>query len=226
MTPRPLSKTVQAALVYAGAALLHTSAWAVDTVDPDNGVYRTVTVSSFEDCQAICKADDQCRGTEAHQADTRYPVMQCMLNNGFGENSPFPNMVPTPIDFTIALKDFNTYRTSRGLKPVHYNDKLTAASKAHALDLAEHGNISHSGSDGSSHAERVQRQGYDYSIVAENVATGQESWEQVFQAWQDSPGHNENLLRKDVTEFGIALVYEPKTKFLTYWAMLVASPPR
>ena len=34
----------------------------------------------------------------------------------------------------------------------------------------------------------------------------------------------ENLLRPDVSEFGIALVYEPSTTYSTYWAMLVAEP--
>lgn len=226
MTRRPFIKTVQAICFALSATLFPATALAVDTSSKDNGVYSTITVSSFQDYQALCKADSKCRGTEAVQPDTRYPVMQCMLNSGFGENSPFPNIAPTPINFQIALADFNTYRATHGLKAVVYNDKLSAASNAHARDLAKHGVISHTGTDGSTHAQRVQKQGYDFSIVAENVATGQKSWEQVFKAWQDSPGHNENLLRPDVTEFGLALVYEPQTKFSTYWAMLVASPPR
>ncbi len=172
----------------------------------------------------MCRADSQCRGAEAIQADTRYPVIQCMLNNGIGENSPVKLIPPPPLNFNIALADFNAYRASYGLQPLIYNHQLTAASLAHAHDLARRGIISHSGSDGSTHADRVQRQGYKYAIVAENIATGQQSWEEVFKAWQDSPGHNKNLLRPEVTEFGLALVYEPKTKFLTYWAMLVAAP--
>ena len=50
------------------------------------------------------------------------------------------------------------------------------------------------------------------------------SWDAVFDAWKKSPGHNENMLRDDVSEFGLALVYEPTTAYSTYWAMLVADP--
>jgi len=102
--------------------------------------------------------------------------------------------------------------------------RLNRASEVHAKDLAQAGIISHTGTDGSGHGDRVQRQGYYFSIAGENVATGQMSWDDVFDAWKKSPGHNENLLRDDVSEFGLALIYEPTTTYSTYWAMLVAHP--
>jgi len=191
---------------------------------PDDGTYKEITVRSFEACTALCEADSQCRGAIAEQPDTRYEIMHCRLNNGFGAEPAFPSIPPEPLNKNIALADFNAYRIRNGLTPVVLNEKLSSASLVHAEDLAKHGIISHTGSDGSGHGDRVQRQGYYFSIAAENVATGQKSWDKVFKAWQDSPGHNENLLRDDVTEFGIALVYAPKTSFQTYWAMLVASP--
>lgn len=190
----------------------------------NDGTYRVVTVTSFEDCNALCKADSKCKGATAIQEDTRYDIMQCRLNNGFGTESPFKSIAPTPLNLNIALADFNAYRAQKNLSPVTLNAKLNAASQVHAEDLAKHGNISHTGSDGSSHGERVSRQDYVFSIAAENVATGQKSWERVFKAWQGSPGHNKNLLQPNVTEFGIALVYNPKTSYETYWAMLVAAP--
>ena len=199
-------------------------AHAASTSFPDDGTYKEITVRSFEACTALCEADSQCRGAIAEQPDTRYEIMHCRLNNGFGTNPAFPSIPPEPLNENIALADFNDYRARMGLQPLVLNDKLSAASLVHARDLADHGIISHTGTDGSGHGDRVQRQGYSFSIAAENVATGQKSWNKVFKAWQDSPGHNENLLRDDVTEFGIALVYEPTTSFQTYWAMLVAAP--
>ncbi|MBL4871731.1 MAG: CAP domain-containing protein [Robiginitomaculum sp.] len=199
-------------------------AFAVETIQPDTGVYHTETVSSFDECKALCQADTKCRGMEAHQPDTRFPVMSCRLNNGFGSKSPFPNKPPETLNLNIALADLNAYRISKGLKPVTLNNTLNITSRIHAQDLANLGIISHTGSDGSGHGERLVKQGYKYSISAENVATGQKSWSEAFKGWQDSPGHNVNLLRHDVTEFGVALVYEPKTTFQTYWVMLVAAP--
>ncbi|PHS42487.1 MAG: hypothetical protein COA91_00635 [Robiginitomaculum sp.] len=192
---------------------------------PDDGTYRESIVTSFDDCMALCRADSgTCRGAVAEQPDVSKPQMICRLNNGFGANPLFPSTPPTPLDVRLATAELNAYRRLHGLGPVMFNDKLTAASRSHAKDLAVHGTISHSGTDGSGHGERIQRQGYAFSIAAENVATGQQSWAKVFQAWKDSPGHNVNLLRNDVTDFGIALVYEPKTTYQTYWAMVVAAP--
>lgn len=191
---------------------------------PDDGTYKTTPVTSPAECSALCKADTTCRGAVTYQPDVTKSEMQCRLNNGFGDNAVFPVVPPEPFDINLATAELNQYRYENGLDPVTLNDKLISASLVHAEDLAKQGRASHTGSDGTSHADRTKRAGYDYSITAENVATGQRSWSKVFKAWQDSPGHNINLLQPDVTEFGIALVYEPTTTYVTYWSMLVAAP--
>lgn len=194
------------------------------TIQPGDGTYKTVTVSSVEQCSEICEADKMCRGAVTLQADITKPEAQCRLNDGLSETSPFKVEPPTPLSLNIALADLNAYRQGRGLQPVTLNPKLIKASEVHAKDLAVHGIAAHEGTDGSTHSDRVQREGYYFTIAAENVATGQKSWDAVFQAWKDSPGHNENLLIEDATEFGIALVFEPTTTYTTYWAMLMAAP--
>jgi uncharacterized protein YkwD len=47
--------------------------------------------------------------------------------------------------------------------------------------------------------------------------------DEVFKGWQDSPGHNKNLLLTDATEMGIALVQDPKTEFKTFWTLVIGS---
>lgn len=193
-------------------------------IAPGDGTYRVEPVTSAEQCSAICQADTKCRGAVTYQADITKPEAECRLNDGLSPTSPFEVKPPTPLDTVKALSDLNSYRAQYGLQPVRYNAKLNAASEVHAQDLAVHGNAAHEGSDGSTHSDRVQRQNYYFRVAAENVATGQKSWDAVFQAWQDSPGHNENLLLPEAEEFGIALVYEPTTTYVTYWTMLMAAP--
>jgi len=41
--------------------------------------------------------------------------------------------------------------------------------------------------------------------------------------WKDSPGHNKNLLLKDATEMGIALVQDEKTEFKTFWTLVIGA---
>ena len=194
-------------------------------IDDNDGTYKTKTVTSTEQCQALCKAESEtCRGTIILQMDVTKPDMLCRLNNGKGDNPAFPPVAPAPFDISIALSDFNTYRAQNGLNPVKLSGKLNLASKLHAEDMMRFGDATHTGTDGSSHSDRIQRQAYYFSIAAENVAAGQKSWEKVFKAWQDSPDHNVNLLRHDVTDFGIATVYDPDSSYGTFWAMLVAAP--
>lgn len=194
-------------------------------IDENDGTYRTETVTSPEQCQALCKAEnDICRGTIILQMDVTKPDMLCRLNNGKGDKPAFPPVPPKPFDISVALADFNEYRAENGLNPVKLNGKLNLASKVHAEDMMRFGDATHTGTDGSSHSDRIQRQAYYFSIAAENVAAGQKSWEKVFKAWQDSPGHNVNLLREDVTDFGIATVYDPDSSYGSFWAMLVAAP--
>ena len=122
-----------------------------------------------------------------------------------------------------AREAINGYRKQKGLKPLKLNAALTAAAKAHAKDLAKWDRISHFGSDGSNPWDRVKRAGYNARLAAENVGTGQASFEEVLKGWKDSPGHNKNLLLSDAEHMGIALVLEPKTEFKTFWTLVVGS---
>jgi uncharacterized protein YkwD len=123
----------------------------------------------------------------------------------------------------VARDAINRYRNEKGLKPLKLNAALTAAAKAHAKDLAKWDRISHFGSDGSNPWDRVKRAGYNAKLAAENVGTGQATFEEVLKGWKDSPGHNKNLLLSDAEQMGIALVHEPKTEFKTFWTLVVGS---
>jgi len=223
--PMRLGLSFFAFSVLGGLALTAPAMGSTAFLDTDDGTYRTAPVLSSAECASLCKADHpNCRGTITVQMDTTKPEMICRLNNGTGSQPAFPSTPPQPLDMSTALSDFNAYRVQMGLMPVRLDTKLNMASQIHAEDMARAGDASHTGTDGSSHSDRVQRQAYYFSLAAENVASGQKSWEKVFKAWQKSPGHNANLLLPDVTDFGVALVYDPNSAYQTYWAMLVASP--
>ncbi|MGB0907051.1 MAG: CAP domain-containing protein [Maricaulaceae bacterium] len=190
----------------------------------DKGTFRVESVSSQKACMALCKTEPLCRGAVTYQPDISQPDMECRLNNGLAQGSPFEVKAPTALDLPQILADLNAYRAEHDLDPVKFDEKLIKASQVHAEDLAKHGIAAHEGTDGSRHSDRVQRQAYYFSIAGENVATGQKSWEAVFDAWQKSDGHNVNLLMAEAVDFGIALVYEPTTTYATYWTMLMAAP--
>lgn len=230
-TESPNMRIVVSSLI-ATLTLSALPSYAVDTfaISDDDGTYKTIAVTSAKECTKLCMAErDVCRGSLLFEETTimngkASSKMQCRLNDGLSAKSPFEITPPTPLVLEIAVAELNAYRSQYGLTQVALNDKLNRASEIHAADLAKHGIAAHVGTDGSTHSERAQRQNYYFQMIGENVATGQKSWDQVFQAWKDSPGHNKNLLAKGVTDFGIALVYEPTTTYTTYWAMLVGTP--
>lgn len=88
--------------------------------------------------------------------------------------------------------------------PLFLNNSLQAAAKAHAADMAARNQLSHTGSDGSQVSDRVQRQGYNYRRVGENVAMNPFGAQSAMESWLQSPGHCDNIMNPDYTELGAA----------------------
>jgi uncharacterized protein YkwD len=99
----------------------------------------------------------------------------------------------------------NAERDKAGCSPVKVNTDLTEAAQNHSEDMAASGNMSHTGSNGSSPADRITRAGYSWSAYGENVAYGYSTPEQVMASWMASPGHKENILDCAFKEIGVGL---------------------
>lgn len=67
----------------------------------------------------------------------------------------------------------NQQRGLHGLGTLFADDRLQAAARAHAVDMAQNDFFSHTGSDGSSVADRTTMAGYLWTTVGENIAAGQ-----------------------------------------------------
>jgi len=188
------------------------------------GTYKTVTSGTLDGCRDACFGETGCKGVYTVQPDITIEHYVCHLNDGLSTGSPFEILPPEPFDLDLAVFDLNQYRAKHDRGPISLDNKLVLASEIHAQDMADNGFVSHTGSDGSSHTDRMLEKGYIFSIAGENVASGQNSWKKVFEAWQKSPGHNENLLMPEATNFGVALVFDKTTQYHYYWAMIMATP--
>jgi len=102
-----------------------------------------------------------------------------------------------------VLKRMNQIRVKHGLHRLSVNRRLTAASSAHARNMAARDFFNHKGSDGSTPAKRALRQGYKYCRIAENIAKGQKSLDEVMVAWMNSTKHRDNILDREVREFSL-----------------------
>ena len=138
--------------------------------------------------------------------------------------STTPRADVSQLDIERARTKINAYRKSKGLRPLSMSAELTKAAKAHSRDLAKWDRISHYGSDGSNPWDRVKRTGFKAQLAAENVGTGQKTFDEVLVGWKNSPGHDKNLLLPDATHMGLALVTDPKTEYKTFWTLVLGTP--
>ncbi|WP_329386324.1 CAP domain-containing protein [Streptomyces sp. NBC_01351] len=104
-----------------------------------------------------------------------------------------------------VLSLVNQERAAAGCPALTLNAKLTKAAQDHSADMAAHGNMSHTGSDGSDAGQRITRAGYAWSSYGENVAYGYSTPEKVMEGWMNSPGHRQNILNCSFKEIGIGL---------------------
>lgn len=106
--------------------------------------------------------------------------------------------------------------------PLTRSAALDEAARRHAGDMATNSFLAHTGSDGSNPGDRATQAGYDWDVVAENVASGQTSADDIAATWLDSGGHCANLRDAKFTETGIAFALNPGDGRDIYWVQLYA----
>ncbi len=99
----------------------------------------------------------------------------------------------------------NRKRAAYGLRPLRLESRLTLAAGDRANDMFAKRYFAHVSPDGINPFAWVQRRGYRYSIVGENLALGYRGSNAVVDGWMRSPGHRENILQRDFDEVGIAI---------------------
>jgi uncharacterized protein YkwD len=116
----------------------------------------------------------------------------------------------------------NAERTRRGLVALAVEPRLTAAAQAHSDDMARRHFFAHESPEGQSVADRARARGYVYRIVAENIAAGQRTAEEVVTGWMNSPGHRANILNGDLRQIGVG--YALGGEYGTTWTQVFGTP--
>jgi len=118
------------------------------------------------------------------------------------------------------LEIINMVRTEEGLGLLVPENRLEKAALLHALDISCNGSVSHTGSDGSTLADRLARQGYPYQVYAENIyAGGAGTPEAAVDAMMASIPHRANILNAEFTEVGISYVVLEGSSYGSYYVI-------
>lgn len=85
-----------------------------------------------------------------------------------------------------------------------WNPRLQDAAQGHADDMNANGFFSHTGSDGSTAADRRIRSGYKGFGIAENLMRGEGSAQRFVEVWLNSPGHCRALMTDTAKTVAVA----------------------
>ena len=138
---------------------------------------------------------------------------------------PAPEPAPTLDPLSQRVLDLTNAARARGhtcgaqayapTTPLRANARLQAAAQAHAADMATRNYFNHVAPDGRAPAARISASGYEWRAIAENIAAGQATPEEVVAGWLASEGHCRNLMSSAYTELGIGLATSRAAK--RYW---------
>jgi len=102
--------------------------------------------------------------------------------------------------------------------PVTLHPQLSCPARKHSKDMVENAYFNHQNLQGDQVWHRVEKAGYDYSTVGENIAAGQVTPAEVMQAWMDSDGHCANIMNPDFEHIGIG--YYPGGEYMHTWTQV------
>jgi uncharacterized protein YkwD len=125
------------------------------------------------------------------------------------------------------LQFINDERSQAGVPPLAMQSQLRAAARVHSTDMACNNFISHTGSDGSRPADRVQDQGYSFSWIGENIFSTSNTSNAPLQAitwWMNSTPHRNNILSPNYTEIGLGYIYNADSSYSGYFTAVFARP--
>ena len=119
-----------------------------------------------------------------------------------------------------VLELVNAARQQEGLEPLSPAASLMEAAQRQARGMAESGQLSHTGPDGSTMAERAQAAGYTgWTALGEVVAAGLTSPEAAVAQWLASPEHRVRLLDPAYRELGAGYYYLSDTIYGDWWVV-------
>ncbi|MGB9707197.1 MAG: CAP domain-containing protein [Microgenomates group bacterium] len=142
-----------------------------------------------------------------HDFLTYYLIFALFLVFAF-KTGPLSNILGYATDITVEklYKLTNQEREKNGLPKLSLNEKLSQAAYKKAQDMFAKNYWAHYSPDGTTPWEFILSSGYRYEYAGENLAKNFLFSDDVVSAWMNSPTHRENILRKEYSDIGLAVV--------------------
>ena len=112
----------------------------------------------------------------------------------------------------------NDRRRNHGCNEVRRNGALDRAAQTHTRKMANRDTMSHELPGEASLGVRVRRAGYDWTMLAENIAAGYGTPAAVVRGWMRSAGHRHNILNCRYRHIGVG--YAVSDRGTPYWTQV------
>ncbi|MFA1822087.1 CAP domain-containing protein [Virgibacillus oceani] len=100
----------------------------------------------------------------------------------------------------------NAERSKHGLQALEADVELSKVAREKSRDMATSNYFDHNSPNYGSPFDMMQQFGVSYQTAGENIAKGQQSPQDVVDAWMNSEGHRANILNGDFTHIGVGFV--------------------
>ncbi len=110
----------------------------------------------------------------------------------------------------------NNARAQNGLSSLKLNGSLSAVAQKKAEDMKKNNYFSHTSPTYGSPFNMMKQAGISYKTAGENIAYGQKTAQEVFNAWMNSSGHRQNILNKNYKEMGLGVTSGGRM----YWSQM------
>lgn len=171
-----------------------------------------------EDLSPVREADARSSVDQSDIATIEPKLEHCSDPQTTGEE-----MMALVNDFRSEPRD-----CGNGIRPavssLIWDKRLHNAAIIHSDDMANENFFSHTGSDGSTPGDRMDRQGYIWVDSIENLGPDYELAEHVVEFWRNSTaGHCDNLMNEKLVHMAVACVYTENADQEFYWTLKMGS---
>lgn len=147
-----------------------------------------------------------------------------------GDSGEFPDprvLLATGADCPQSFEErvillINVERANAGVPPLSLDIRLQAAARWMSDDMASEDDIPPDlvGSDDSTTAERIAREGYTSTAESENIAGGFATPDSLVAAWMSAPGiYRDNILNPSFEHLGVGYTYLDQPIWDHYWSV-------
>ncbi|MYL64626.1 hypothetical protein GLW07_14810 [Bacillus hwajinpoensis] len=141
-------------------------------------------------------AETEAAPSESKQAEQAEPAKETEADTGLSE---FEQQV---VNLT------NDERAKAGLPALEVDTELSKVAQAKSEDMRDNNYFAHNSPTYGSPFDMMNQFGVDYQSAGENIAKGQQTPEEVVNAWMNSEGHRKNIMNGSFTHIGVGYVEE------------------